>query len=1052
MAKLVYQDNVRKGNAVLICKGPTGEVVKAYFAKRGLKKTKALTYEEIQNGVIEKGATAEEGPGLGLNAKCLQKIEEHLSGGFGCTVDLIKETKSNGVKVMVSYDDFTCCWIIGTDKETIAVYKNSDIDLYTHDSLYDVKQAAYCFLDILRDFTSKELTQLKEDLIGFTLVGEYIGDYTIQHVVRYNKTAIVFNAMVPNDKNLQCYPPESYINLMKKHGLPHSSYEICRNIKTSEDVMDALCDLANHIEQSTLHQSEEGAIIFLVLQRESEQKVLLTSKIKTLEYRIYKRLRDRVFEHIDMSNDPTVQYDALNEEIYDIIKNADLHHSTNYYLNIADTAFRFCYEYPDFHNFVRDNFVSFLSLIIHSLHENYRLTPVVIKDKKKLKMIESKNWYSYSMGTMNLRNLDTKRTQKPKKKEKETEMYVKKSPKPSNAGKSDSSRSPIKSIVTESSRSPVKSMADGSELYRKKSLQKPVEDKVEPVKEVQKIDLSDTNTAILLPVCLPGYGGTRFITSLCTALDSAPIDVRTSVLDADLIRNRVLDELKGEKNRLGIEEYINVSNDKCKEKLESETIDCMTQLKVHKNGLNIVVIKKHFNCTQAQELITNIKARITGEGVKFFCVTSSSARTEENLSLNVKGKQISLPFNRYMLMTCLKRKLDAKVLTGNSQRDDFLFIEQVMSQCSKFAGQTLSAATMKEKGFDGFIGFPFTNIQNEENFVKTGNYKKTSIVLDDIVTSFLSKVEPTVESFRELKVEVENFKIGAEWWQLNDSEGKHTEYHHFILRAIGSLLKKYKSLSETLIANSPSNKTKTVTPGPIKTSTATVIPITMEQSDIEKNMEIEHSIEKLLSPIRNKNSVGKRRKPTEIGIYSKLNKDMIQNLFKNLIIDVLEIIEPFVPQTAEDKTLIASQQKWQFAQDFHITVLYIGGKTLTKDQDVIYNAFEADHEFPFLVHGLIYVPGVAVIGVTKLNRELILIEDKYDHLMIMSTKPTDRSLGSTIVEQAFANDEMRDHWQARLNKMTHVVTCQIKIDGDTKTAYLLPFKKKVLVQAATGVK
>lgn len=1035
----VYRDTIRKGNTIIVCKDVTnGEIVEAYFVKRGLKKSKATTYEQIQAIDLDKIDRSQENPGIGLSDKCLQQIVDHLKGGKHCTVDLVKETKKNGMKALIGYDDFTCCWVIGTERMTIAVYKEDDIEMYTDSALHEVKQAAYCFLDILREFSAKELDQLKNDLKGFTLVGEYFGDYTIQHTVRYNREGLVFYAQVPNDQNVLCYPPENTINLLKKHGLPFSKYEICRNLKSTSDVLEALCDLANHIEQATLQESEEGAIIFIVLQREMQQKILVTSKIKTLEYRIYKQLRLRVFEHIDLSKEPRDQYELFNEEIYDIIKNADLHHSVNYYLNIADTAFRFCYEYPDYQTFVKEQFVSFLSLIINSMHESYRLTPAVIKDRKKLKAIEGKNWYSYSMGTLNLRNLDTRRHQKPMKKE--PEMYVKKSPTPASSRKPEAIMSPSKP----------NHQPEDSELYRRKSSNRQPQEFASPQKTITKEDLIDLNFAVLMPVGIAGMGVSHFITSLCSALDAAPVNVRTKIVDADAIRVKVLDDLKGNKDKLGIEEYLNVSTDKYKEKLEIETISAIKELKAHKSGLNLVVIKKHYNTLQAEEFIAVIKSRTVGS-VKFFCVTLSTAREEPNISLQVKANQVSVPFNHYMLLTCLKRKYYLTQVSKPDQKDLNIFVEQVLCQASKFANKQLSAASAKEIGFDGFIGFPFTNIQNEDNFMQEAYYQQTIDSLDRVLVSFLGKIEPTPDNVRELKVQIENFKVGAEWWQLDESDGLHSQYHHFIMKAISSLLKKYKTIAEPLLGASPANLQASLAPT-VDSEGNPVIPLNIDEAEVLKNMEIENTIESRQVPIRNQNSVGKRRKPTEIGIYSGLNNDMMQNLFKNLAIDSLNRLEAFDPEVATDKSNIDEKKNWKFDDDFHITLLYIGGKYLTKEQDSIYNAFEADKEFPFLVHGMIYVPGVVIVGVTKLNRDLVMIEDKFDHLTIMSTKPGDKKLGKSVVDQVFSHDDLRDHWQSKLNKMIQVGVCKVTVDGQAKRAYLVPFRKKVLVQATTQSK
>ena len=1048
----VYLQYVRKGNTIIIDKDSKGKVMKAYFAKRGLKKTKSVDLETVENLNPRYTSTSSERAELGIGHRAIEEIKTHLKSGDQCTVDMVKMTKSNGLPILISYDDFTCCWLIGTEKETIAVLKKDDIEMYPRYEFENSKQVAHMFFDMLKDFKPDEIESLKQELNGFTIVGEFIGDSTRQEIVRYRRPSLVFYARVPNNKNLQCYPPENAINFFEQHGLAYGSYNNRTGIKSIEEFLDLLEGLVYHIEESNLKESEEGALIFIVLQKKSHQKVLLYSTIKTLEFRLYKKLKDRLNEHITKRIHPKDQYNKFVDDIYQIVRDADLHHSINYYLNVADSAFKFCYDYPEHVKFLQQNFVSFLSLIINSLYENYTLEPRDIKDKKRLKMIENLDWYSYSIDTLHLLHLTTRERFKKKRPEKivkteQVELYVRKTPTPSE-GKPSETES--KSVIPSSTEiTPA--------LVKRKSSHKQLQDTFSPkelAKEIQKEDLSENHTAVLMPVSIPGFGISYFIEDFCKTLETIPVNVRTKVLDAHALKDRVLGDLKDDKNKLGIEEYINVSNDRYKALLETEVLGLMKLLKSHKDGLNLIIIKKHFNWLQAQELIASIRKRVVGD-VKFMCLTTSSARIEENIRVEVAGKQIGLPFNHYMLMTSLKRQLNANK-GGASQKsgDNVAFIDQTLNLACKFSNQDLTVNKSKEIGFDGFIGFPFFNTQNEETFLQGDHYKKTVSLLDKVVVSLLSKAEPSTSDLGELSSRVSSFYIGPEWWQLNDEEGFHTDYHHFVLRAVSSLLKKYKSLTERIVSGTEVATLSTTQQPDIQFGSDgnPLIPLNYDPMEIESNLDIERSVERLQKPIKNLNSVGKRRKPTRIGIYSTMNKEMEQSLFRNLSLDCISKIAPFDPEVEQDILEITKDEQWKMQEYIHVTVLYIGNQILTKEQDAIYNLFEPDQGFPFLILGIVYIPRYAIIGITKINRDLIKIEDKFDHVKIMNRQPLDDAQSSLILKKVFAKDHLLDHWNNKLNKMTHVGITSIDIDGQSRKAYVIPFRKKMLIYATTQAK
>ena len=66
------------------------------------------------------------------------------------------------------------------------------------------------------------MAELKRELAGKTIIGEYIGHPDFQHLVRYKKIQITWFGLV-NNKNYEiCYPIKESRKFFDKYGLPAS--------------------------------------------------------------------------------------------------------------------------------------------------------------------------------------------------------------------------------------------------------------------------------------------------------------------------------------------------------------------------------------------------------------------------------------------------------------------------------------------------------------------------------------------------------------------------------------------------------------------------------------------------------------------------------------------------------------------------------------------------------------------------------------------------------------------------------------------------------------
>ena len=143
----------------------------------------------------------------------------------------------------------------------------------------------------------KDLESLKADMAGKTLVGEYIGNVQCQHLVKYPRETIIFYAIVDNNSPKICKLPEDSVKIFKKYAFDIVGFE---TIGVYSDY-DKLCDDTEKefriVAGQTIADEEEGAVLYMVrrdMDDPRKDQVLSLSKLKTLEYRLFRKMREKL--------------------------------------------------------------------------------------------------------------------------------------------------------------------------------------------------------------------------------------------------------------------------------------------------------------------------------------------------------------------------------------------------------------------------------------------------------------------------------------------------------------------------------------------------------------------------------------------------------------------------------------------------------------------------------------------------------------------------------------------------------------------------------------
>ena len=222
--------------------------------------------------------------------------------------------KANGENAQISYIKKFDYWVIASKNVCLLANNRDDLEDYPPYKIYKNEKNptrysfAYkigqCWFDILENFKKEEINKIKEYLNGKTFVGEYVGNQYHQHLIRYMKHTILFFGIVINDSCDSSIPVLEAFEKFKEFKLDVVPYEYSGIAESFDELCTKLKKLYVRIAESSIIDEEEGSVIYLSRTYASrfdsdkeyrkEDKVLSLCKLKTWEYRVYRKLREKI--------------------------------------------------------------------------------------------------------------------------------------------------------------------------------------------------------------------------------------------------------------------------------------------------------------------------------------------------------------------------------------------------------------------------------------------------------------------------------------------------------------------------------------------------------------------------------------------------------------------------------------------------------------------------------------------------------------------------------------------------------------------------------------
>eukprot|EP00826_Nyctotherus_ovalis_P020601 TRINITY_DN1648_c0_g2_i10.p1 TRINITY_DN1648_c0_g2~~TRINITY_DN1648_c0_g2_i10.p1 ORF type:complete len:622 (+),score=151.40 TRINITY_DN1648_c0_g2_i10:111-1868(+) len=275
----------------------------------------------------------------------LAPVQQHFLNGN--KIQVYATRKANGENAQISYiKDF---WCISSKNVSLCARTEADLVHYKDNQRYQFALAIalvwFKIVDKLR--SSGKLESFKQHILSHTMIGEYVGNVEHQHLVRYSKESILMYAIVDNEGVTDCLSPDEAMNFFDEYEIDHVSYELKGVYITMPSLLKDLQKIYVEMALETLDNEEEGLVLYIATKDLPENYTISLCKIKTLEYRIYRKIRENLKYMRKSGNTP----ESFKKNCTKMVKGVlscvkDVHNVLellpmpfNYYLEVANTTF-----------------------------------------------------------------------------------------------------------------------------------------------------------------------------------------------------------------------------------------------------------------------------------------------------------------------------------------------------------------------------------------------------------------------------------------------------------------------------------------------------------------------------------------------------------------------------------------------------------------------------------------------------------------------------------------------------------------------------------------
>lgn len=315
--------------------------------------------------------------------------------------------KANGENCQISFLPQLDRWVIASKNVSLLAKEEKDLKIYEGTQRFHFATLiAHSWFEILNSHKI-DIEILKKNLQNKTLIGEYCGNPNHQHLVNYEKTDLLFFAIVDHDSNDSCLPPHQAFNFFKIHNLSHVSMKDWGIFSNMESLKSKLIQIFKSISKGLLKEDGEGSVVYFakVDEKKVPIQVLSLCKIKTLEYSILRKLREKLKTLVNLNfkkskeNPKAFISQLFKKETENLCKNVcpliDI--EINKYSIIAEKCFNYIMDNKIERKSIQDNYLKILTKVKESLEskinkksEEYMNSEEITKSEEEKKSEEKK--------------------------------------------------------------------------------------------------------------------------------------------------------------------------------------------------------------------------------------------------------------------------------------------------------------------------------------------------------------------------------------------------------------------------------------------------------------------------------------------------------------------------------------------------------------------------------------------------------------------------------------------------------------------------------------
>lgn len=294
MGNKELREKLRRGNSLI--KIGSGEEERLIVARRGISKFFDIKKEHIDTlsstGEGQFDVKQFQGSSRDLFSQILEPALDSMIQGK--QVRVYKTEKANGENCQVTYIEELDAWLVSSKNVAVVFKKSSDFETYT-DARYTYALAmSKAWLKLLGKVTDQQA--IKDVFKNHTAIGEYCGNEAYQHLVEYPGETILFYALVPKyiSGGTICLPPSVSLKVFEKLQIPLVGYEASPPCSTLKEFAGAMKAAYYDTSCRSIKEVGEGLVVYITELDKGSEKVLSLGKVKSVEYRLFRRIREKL--------------------------------------------------------------------------------------------------------------------------------------------------------------------------------------------------------------------------------------------------------------------------------------------------------------------------------------------------------------------------------------------------------------------------------------------------------------------------------------------------------------------------------------------------------------------------------------------------------------------------------------------------------------------------------------------------------------------------------------------------------------------------------------